>query len=475
MRILNRRRAAAFLVLFSIGMLTGLASARELPSVVADALKRAAIPVNAVGLTVQEVAGGKILAASNQTAPFSPASTMKLVTTNAALDLLGPTFTWKTLAFANGAQVGDVLQGDLIIKGSGDPKLVLENFWLFLRQIRAKGIREIRGNLLLDRSAFEDKQYDPSQFDGDPMKPYNAGPDALLLNFKAFSFRFLPNEATRLVQVTLDPPAANYLLVAPKLSNEDCGDWKEKLHARLDGAGAHFGGSFSALCGEKTWYVHPPQMTHTQYFKAVFSQMWADLGGSFKGDVTSGIAPPTARLLAEWESATLPEVIRDINKYSNNVMARQLLLTLGADNPKLPASPERGAQAIKVWLAAKGIDAPELVIENGSGLSRSERISAATMARMLVAAFKSPLMPEFISSMPLAGYDGTMRNRVKDRSVAGHAHIKTGRLDDVRAVAGYILAASGKRYAVVCFINHRNASRGQEAMDALLEWVYEHG
>ena len=268
---------------------------------------------------------------------------------------------------------------------------------------------------------------------------------------------------------TRPPPASR------SARNDECGNWKEKLRARLDGAGARFDGSFSALCGEKTWYVHPQQLTNTEYFKAVFSQMWADLGGSFNGAVGSGSATPSARLLAEWESASLPEVIRDINKYSNNVMARQLLLTLAADNPKLPATSLRGALAIKTWLAGKGIEAPELVIENGSGLSRNERISAATMARMLVAAFKSPLMPEFMSSMPLAGYDGTMRNRVKDRGVAGHAHIKTGRLDEVRSVAGYILAASGKRYAIVCFINHRNAARGQEALDALLQWVYERG
>ena len=182
-----------------------------------------------------------------------------------------------------------------------------------------------------------------------------------------------------------------------------------------------------------------------------------------------------ARLLAEWESPTLPEVIRDINKYSNNVMARQVLLTLAANILHVPGTQQGGAQVIQTWLAGKGIAAPELVIDNGSGLSRNARISARTMARLLIAAYQSPLMPEFISSMPLVGYDGTMRNRLQDKSVAGNAHIKTGRLDDARAMAGYVLAGSGKRYVVVCIINHHNAARGQEAQDALLQWVYEHG
>ncbi len=475
MRIPIRLQALRLVFLFFCCLTAGGSVARDMPFVVVNALKQAGIPTAAVGVVVQEVTGKKILATSNPTVPFSPASTMKLVTTNAALDLLGPIFTWKTQAYANGAQTGDVLQGDLIIKGSGDPKLVTENFWLFLRQIRARGIREIRGDLLLDRSAFEDAAYDAAKFDGDASKPYNAGADALLLNYDAFRFRFVPNEIAGVVNVVMDPPIAAYPIAAPRLANDECGDWQGKLHTSLDGGSASFGGTFAAACGEKTWYMHPWQMSHNQYFAAVFRQMWSDLGGVFKGNARDGATPPTARLVTEWESVTLPEVIRDINKYSNNVMARQLLLTMAVKMLNMPANTERGAQVLKSWLSSKDIDAPELVIENGSGLSRTERIAPRTMARMLIAAFKSPLMPEFISSLPLVGYDGTMRHRLTDQSVAGNAHIKTGRLDDVRALAGYVLAESGKRYVVVCMINHRNAVHGQEAQDALLQWVYEHG
>jgi D-alanyl-D-alanine carboxypeptidase/D-alanyl-D-alanine-endopeptidase (penicillin-binding protein 4) len=473
MRILKRLQVIGLLAL--LGLSLNSVRAQELPLPVSEALKRAGIPATAVGVYAQEVGSGKMLALFNSATPFNPASTMKLVTTNAALELLGPTFTWKTQAYVNGTLQGDVLVGDLIIKGSGDPKLVLENFWLFMRQIRAKGIREIRGNVLLDRSAFEEGFYDPSLFDGDPLKPYNAGPDALLLNYKAFGFRFVPDAASGLVKILVDPPVAGYPVVAPKLTNGDCGDWKGKLQGSFTGASTTFGGTYSASCGERSWYVHPHQMSHAQYFAAVFRQIWIDLGGSLKGDVRSGLLPAGAVLVGEWESTTLPEVIRDINKYSNNVMARQLLLTLASDIFKLPANPERGARVVKSWLASKGIDATELVIENGSGLSRLERISTNTMGRMLTAAFQSPTMPEFISSMPLVGYDGTMRRRLTTRSVAGNAHVKTGSLNEVRAIAGYVLAASGKRYAVVCIVNHRNAPAAQPAQDALLQWVYEQG
>jgi D-alanyl-D-alanine carboxypeptidase/D-alanyl-D-alanine-endopeptidase (penicillin-binding protein 4) len=475
MRIFNRRQASHFICLFLAGFTACTVMAQNLPSIVADALTRAQIPVQSVGTYVQEVGSPRLLIASNSMMPLNPASTMKLVTTQAALELLGPVYTWKTRAYADGRQVGDVLLGDLAFKGGGDPKLVVENFWLFLRQIRASGIRDIRGSLVLDRSAFAPSEHDAVLFDGDAYKPYNAGPDALLLSFKTLQFRFSVDEASNTVRVVVDPSLAGYPLVMPKLTSEECGDWRAKLQPAFDRSEPGFGGSFSRTCGEKTWTIHPYQMSPNQYFGAVFRQMWRDLGGSFNGEVRSGVVTPEARLVAEWASPTLPEVIRDINKFSNNVMARQLLLTLGADMSQLPGTPELGAQAIKIWLSYKGIASPELIIENGSGLSRIERISAGTMGRMLVAGYRASTMPEFISSMPLVGYDGTMRRRLTDQAVAGNAHIKTGSLNAVRAIAGYVLAASGKRYVVVCMINDVNAARGRGAQDALLQWIYENG
>ena len=457
-------------------VLLPLSQAQDIPEPLSKALQNAGIPIQSVGVYVQEIhAGGEVLMRVNADIPFNPASTMKLVTTNAALELLGPTYSWKTQAYISGHQAGNVLLGDLIFKGSGDPKLVWENFWLFLRQIRAKGIYEIRGNVVLDRSSFDDIVHDPAIFDGDPLKPYNVGPDALLLNYKTLAFQFTPDQVLGRVNVVVDPPLAAYAITPPHLGKGECDGWQDKLQAQVEVSNASFNGVLSASCGERTWYVNPYQMSPTQYFESVFRQLWRDLGGIFNGTVNSGVMPDGAVLIAEWHSAVLSEVIRDINKFSNNVMARQLLLTMAAEILKLPASTERGAGVIQSWLARKGVDAAELVIENGSGLSRNERISALTMGRMLVSAFQSPMMPEFVSSMPLVGYDGTMRKRLKAHGVAGQAHIKTGTLNGVRAIAGYVLASSGKYYVVVCLINHGNAERGQSAQDALLQWVYENG
>jgi D-alanyl-D-alanine carboxypeptidase/D-alanyl-D-alanine-endopeptidase (penicillin-binding protein 4) len=475
---MGRSWSAMVLLWFSVaGLLSALpVASQELPGGVMTALRQAKIPVRNVGVFVQEVGRERALLSYNAAMPFNPASVMKLLTTDASLELLGPTFSWKTQAYIDGSLSDGVLNGNLSIKGGGDPKLVMENFWLFLRQLRARGIRDIRGNLLLDRSVFEDNLYDPSQFDGDPQKPYNVGPDALLLNYKTIALRFLPEESGNQVAVTVEPPLAGFVVVAPKLTRDGvCGDWKGRLQADVGVTSAVFNGSYPASCGEQVWYLHPYRMSAIQYFGAVFRQMWSELGGTLSGQVVSGTVAPTARQVAEWRSPTVPEVIRDINKYSNNVMARQLLLTIAAQAEPAPGNVERGARAIRSWLAAKGIAADELVIENGAGLSRNERIAPGTLGQVLLSAYRSPVMPEFVSSLPLVGYDGTMRKRLRGEDVAGQAHIKTGSLNDVRSVAGYVQAASGKMYVVVCLINHPNAPAGQQAQDALLQWVFEKG
>ncbi|WP_344763487.1 D-alanyl-D-alanine carboxypeptidase/D-alanyl-D-alanine endopeptidase [Actimicrobium antarcticum] len=462
------------LQLVLLALLLASAAHAALPVPVAAALKRAGIAPAAVGLQVIDVASGKSVLALNPELALNPASTMKLLTTDAALELLGPTYTFATRAYTRGTRRGDQLLGDLILRGGGDPKLVVENFWLFLRKIRAQGVRVIRGNLVLDRGAFDATVVDPALFDGDPLKAYNVAPDALLLNFHALAVRFTPDAAQGQVQVTFDPGLGAYTARPPQLTTGDCiGDWRQAMRAQLGAERASFDGSFASGCGEKTWQLHPYDMPRNRYFELVFRQLWSELGGTLEGSVVDGTLTPEALLLTQWDSPAIPELIRDVNKFSNNVMARQLFLTLGTTGSLQPASVDAGRSAVLRWLAAKNIDATGLVLENGAGLSRIERISAGTMGTVLVAAFRSPTMPEFIASLPLVGYDGTMKQRLRSDGVAGHAHIKSGSLQDVRSIAGYVFAASGRQYAVAFLINHADAARGAEAQDALLQWVYE--
>ena len=449
-----------------------------LPPALAHALRLAKLPAAAVGLHVQEVGSARVLASLNPERAFNPASVMKLVTTFAALELLGPSFTWKTGFHESGTRRGDVLEGDLVIRGSGDPKFTQEQLWLALKALRARGLREIRGNVILDRGAFDANGYDPGKFDGDPLRAYNAGPDALLVNFKAIALTFVPDEATGSVNVTVEPKLAGLpVRSAVRLVQGPCADLRAyPVKPKIDlTGGISVTGTYAASCGVRSWWLHPFELSQVQYTGAVLRALWADLGGVLAGDVREGVLPTGARLVLEAESQALAEVVRDINKFSNNVMARQLFLTLSSEVLRLPGHPERSARAVKTWLAEKKIGGEELVMENGSGLSRVERISAGALGRLLVAAFRSPVMPELVASMPLVAYDGTMRRRLKSRDVAGHAHIKTGTLNDVRSIGGYVLAASGKRYAVVCIVNHQNLAGAQALHDALLQWVHGEG
>jgi len=471
-------RRAWFLPLLFAAAATAWAQADErLPAPVARALKAAGVPPSAVAVLVQDVDARMPRTGFNADKAMNPASVMKLLTTAAALELLGPAYTWKTEAWIAGPLKDGVLEGDLVLKGFGDPKLGFEQFWLLLRQLRAKGLREIRGGLVLDRSHFAAVPHDPARFDNEPLRPYNVGPDALLLNFKAIRLAFVPDAAARALAVTIEPaPAQLDLVNLLRLTEGACAStWYEGIRMDLAHTEAAvrliLTGSYPAACGEKGRHV--AVLGHAPFVAGVFRQLWAELGGTLAGGWRDGALPAGARLLARAESPALAEVVREINKFSNNVMARQLYLTLAAEATKRPARTEDAETAVRAWLAQKGLPMPELVIENGSGLSRSERISADSLGRLLMAAYAGPTMPEFVASLPLAGIDGTMRKRLNGNDVAGQAHVKTGYLDGARALAGYVLDRRGRRAVVVFLANHPNAGATKAAQDALLACAWE--
>jgi D-alanyl-D-alanine carboxypeptidase/D-alanyl-D-alanine-endopeptidase (penicillin-binding protein 4) len=465
------RRVSAFTCSLAFA---AAANAAPLPAPVARALADAGIPDSAVALIVQEAGAVAPRFAHNAAQPMNPASVMKLVTTYAALELLGPAYTWRTEALARGELREGVLRGELILRGGGDPALGHEQLWLLLRQLRAQGLREIRGDLVLDRSRYAPAPHDPGAFDGEPLAAYNVGPDALLLAHKAMRLRLAPAAGTP--KVTSEPPLDGLeVLSLLRPAAGECGDWKEGVRADLFEHGEHarlvLTGAYPSACGEQTLPLGV--LDHPAFVLGAFRSLWRELGGTLQGRVRDATTGADALPLASTVSPPLAVVIRDINKFSNNVMARQLLLTLGAEKVRVPAAESDGAAAIQAWLAAKGWSVPELVIENGSGLSRRERISAGALARLLQAAYAGPLMPEFVASLPLLAVDGTLRRRLPGAPVAGRAHVKTGYLAEVRALAGYVLDRAGRRWVVVFLVNHPQAAAARQAQDALLEWVFQ--
>jgi len=456
----------ALLAAFALSASAG-SPAAGLPAPVLKELKAAGIPESSVAVVVQEAGAAAPSLAWRATATMNPASVMKVVTTYAGLELLGPAYRWKTEVYLDG--------DDVVLRGYGDPKLTYESFWLLLRALRTRGLREIKGDVVLDRSFFASQPQ--MLIDDEPFRPYNVAPDALLVNFKSLRFSFFPEPARGAVRVVAEPALPGLEIVnSLKLVDGGCPDgraFRDAIQAAFQPQPprASFTGAYPASCGERDLNValHAP----LDYVEALIRQLWTEMGGTWSGKAREGVVSPGARLVYTHDSESLAEVVRDINKFSNNVMARQLYLTMAAELGGAPAQPENAFLSIKNLLRKKGIPAPELVLENGSGLSRGERMSAASLAAVLQAAWASPVMPEFVASLPVVAADGTMRRRLREGSIAGNAHVKTGLLNDVRSAAGYVLDRRGRRQVVVMIVNHPRAPDSQAAVDALLAWVYE--
>ena len=454
-----------------------LAAAQSLPPEVDTALARAKVPREALAAIVIDAApaiSGKAvpLLSYRANASVNPASVMKLVTTYAGLELLGPAYTWATPVFVDGNVTNGVLAGNLVIQGKGDPKLVMERLWLLLRRVQSLGIKTINGDIVLDRGAFAVAAPNPADFDGEPLRPYNAAPDALLLNYKSVVMTFVPNPAGGVVAVSFEPPLANVQMQASvPLSKTECGDYRTALAADFsDPARISFKGSYPAACGEKVWpvaYADP-----ASYAERAIAGLWSEMGGKLIGRVRDGRAPAGLRSTFEMMSPSLVEVIRDINKYSNNVMAQQLFLTLSLKSGT--ASFDASRAVVQSWWRERFGEQDMPVFDNGSGLSRQERVTPQGLARMLQTAYISGAMPELMASLPITGVDGTLRNS-KSRVSQGWAHLKSGTLRDSTALAGYVHTASGRRLVVIGIVNHPNAAAARPALEALVDWAVKEG
>ncbi|MHA6494428.1 D-alanyl-D-alanine carboxypeptidase/D-alanyl-D-alanine endopeptidase [Pseudomonas borbori] len=446
-----------------------------LPTKVQQALKANKISpqsISVVTLPLNARGNGTVF---NADVSVNPASTMKLVTTYAALELLGPTHQWKTEFYADGPLKDGVLNGNLFLKGGGDPKLNMEKLWLLLRDLRANGVRQVSGDLVLDRSHFNQPALPTFNDDGgDANKPFLVKPDSLLVNLKAL--RFIARTEGGKVQVAIEPPIADIRIDnrVKALPAAKCPGWPDVRYnpvTEFDGTTVIVTGKLAEGCSSQTYLS---LLDHPSYAAGAIRAIWQELGGSIIGADRLAEVPKDARLLARTFSPDLSEIIRDINKYSNNTMARQLFLSIGAQfRNETDADDAIAAQrVIRSWLARKNIIAPHLVMENGSGLSRAERVSANELAKMLQAAWKSPYAAEFMSSLPLVGMDGTMRKRLRNTPLLGEARIKTGTLNNVRAIAGYSRDSNGNSWAVVAILNDPRPWGASSILDQVLVDLY---
>ena len=340
---------------------------------------------------------------------------------------------------------------------------------------RKSTLKEIAGDLLLDDSWFDVGDYDPGAFDKRPLRAYNVAPNALLMNFKVVRYWFEPDGSK--VKVRLDPDLDN-LSVDNRLGVRQarCGGYQRGVAVTMNDANDEvtFSGRFPSGC--RRYAMDRTALSHNEYVFGLFSHLWRETGGKFDGGWKNTVVPDDEELepLISFSSRPLQEMITRVNKHSNNVMARQVLYTMDAELNGPPGTEAGGRAVIADWLARNDLEPCTLALENGAGLSRESRICASAMAEMLRFAWQQPYMPEYLASMSLSGLDGTLRRRFRNSELVGMAHLKTGSLDHVAAIAGYLQSRTGRRFVVVALQNYEDIHRGygDEVQEALLRWVY---
>ncbi len=444
-----------------------------LPAPVLQALRAQGIATSAVSAIAKPLNNENLLVDWQSAAPRQPASVMKLVSTYAALSQLGSDYRWNTPVFIDKPIEGDVLKGPLYIRGAGDPRIVIENLVEWMQTWRKAGLRVIEGDLVIDESLFESISASSDPFDGDPSQPYNVMPYPLLMNFKATKMVIKPLENGK-TEVVLDPPLAGAIIDNQiVLRREACVNRANKVVVQdLGSSIIRVTGPYSSGCAEGENYV--AVFEHKRFIHAFFKAAWESVGGVFNGRVVTGRVQ--GKEWSVWRSPrNLGEIVTDINKFSSNVMTRQILMQMGHETFKQPATEDRARKAVFAVLEKAGLAFADIRLDNGSGLSRGEQISVRSLVLILTSASKSRFESVYRESLPVVGVDGTMAKRLTQSGVAGQAWIKTGSIDSVSSIAGFVHAKSGRRYAVAFIVNSAQAHKSFAAQDQFLQWVYDNG
>lgn len=424
----------------------GATDTAGLPPALRALLTGSGLPLGSMGLQVQAVAGSTPpLASLNPERAYQLASTAKLVTTLAAFDLLGRGYCWRTRAFLDGPLNAGRLFGDLVIVGGGDARLSSAELRQWFGRLREQGLHEVLGDIVLDRNAFRLTDQDlattpvPS-----PEHPHHAWPTALTLDDGRVRLGSLPG-----------PPALADARSVPRLG--------QSRPARTAAAHADDGRLDLAV-----------------------AQLWRASGGRLRGRVRErrpddgdALQPRRADgqplpVWSEHRSPPLPELVREINKTSDNLAARNLMLSMAPGFLQRPATLPAARERLSIWLRRQGLMAGDIAVDSGCGLSREERGKPRAMVQLLRRAFAGPQAQEFIQSLPVAGIDGTLAHRMTRGQATGRAFLKTGTLLDTRALAGYV-HGRGTIYAVVALVNHPEAQRATPMLDAMVEWVAANG
>lgn len=452
---------------------------RRLPDAVRACLLGSGIPLEHFGVFAEPVDGGTPLIRLNAEQPCVMASTAKTVTSMAALDLLGPRYRWQTRAYARGLMVEGHLYGDLILVGGGDVLLTTAALRDWFGEIQRLGVRHVHGRILLDRSAFRFEGRDFSTTpEPAPDRPHHVRPNGLTLEAGVVRVAVLPTRGGRpAVQVV--PPLQGVQLLNGVSSQGGC---SASAVFRPRERQLAVQGHWAPGCGEQDLAFAP--LPVEELTRRAVGELWRETGGTLSAGVEDAPEDPhrssttplprrgqALRLLSVHRSPELTQWVHGMNKVSDNLAARHLLLSLAPGFPGRSATLPAALQRLQDWLRRQGLAADDITLDNGAGLSRAERARPRALVQLLRQAWTARWAEPFIESLPLAGVDGTLAHRLTGARVQGRARLKTGTLLDVRALAGYVQDRRGHWHAMAALVHHPNAAAATPALDTLVQWL----
>ncbi len=466
-----------FSVIVTLAVLAPINGAyATLPKALQTAIAESKIPLDEISLWVAPVNSGNAVVEWQAQRPRTPASTMKVITTGAGLALLGAQYRWQTRFYLDGELGGDgVLHGNLIIKGEGNPYLVQEDMAAMVAELRRRGLSRIEGKIILDSSYFLSSREHPAAFDGHGLEPYNAIPHALSINFRTIDLFFKPEKSR--VNVGVELPLARTRIDNSMRLNSAKRCRGKGFAPRIE---VDYAQDIITVSGQMSKKCPQKRLTKVltgagDLFFSHFKKAWIKAGGRLSGSWVYGTVPDSSALFYVFYSQPLSEQIAAMNKKSNNLMTRQLFLTIGAEITQPPATLQKSRAVIMNFLNEKGINTGKLFIDNGSGLSRTSRISAEQLGRFLLYVYRDKrIRDDFMRSLSIAGVDGTLRKRMKNTPLAGNARGKTGTLKRAKSLAGYLTAEDGNVYVYVMLFEGKRARSGRALMDGILLWLYSY-
>jgi D-alanyl-D-alanine carboxypeptidase/D-alanyl-D-alanine-endopeptidase (penicillin-binding protein 4) len=414
-----------------------------------------------VGVEVESLDDAQVIFSKNADDQLNPASNTKLVTAAAALMRLGPEYRFST-DYLSDKPINRGRVGTLFVKGRGDPAVNTERLDGLVSDLLHRGLRQV-GDIVLDDSFFDRQEFGPGWEQETSDKAWAAGVGALSLNHNSVAIYIAPGDRVgSRARVEVDPDARDYFQVDASVTTvRDNGRRKLRPRATVDGERTRIvvDGRI-ALRAEAVVYfkrVGDPTFYYGQTLRALLERR----GIRVTGKVRRGLVPPEASLIQSYDSPELAEIVRDMNKVSSNFIAEMLIKTLGAELRGTPGTWAKGLDVTQDLLAELGVPRGTYTLRNGSGLNDTNRFSARQLATLLQGAWKRfPVAAEFVASLGIAARDGTMRLRMEGSDAAGRLRAKTGTLEHVTALSGYVQSLGGERFVFSVLVNDWSGKGG---------------